>query len=1044
MSSLPRDQAARERFASEWGVNFAVAANAGSGKTTAISQRLAAMALSPRESEALRQTAVVTYTKKAAAQIERSARSVLLERLESKGIADIEALARLEHVFFGTIHSFCLLLARRHGSTLGVHLNPSLVEEDDEAPWQEFLEQDAMEFSSLSPAQVASFLRHQSLDAIFELAEDLREEAARRLLVGRPAAVAPPPSPLALELIRAAVPGRKGASADALARNKKTAEDWMGRFTSETDKLPIPKPAGEAAGIKELYRLFFAPLKAWLAEAGGVLAAELSLRYRSWRLDRGIQTYADQVETALSLLRDEAMLETVRGEDWRVILDEAQDTDPAQFAVLVEITRPSGARRGTWPRESGGGPRPGHFCMVGDSQQGIYSNRADIRNFQAHVAAFEEGNGGEKLTFDVTFRTPGRAVRLLNATLPAAFGAGREYNLSQPPGDGSPAQLLQVPYEPLVAGPSNLEGAAWRVPMEAVPDAAPRKKSDRKLAREAAQLARFLASRGPGGVGAASWGDVCILAPRKEWLRIVRSELEAEGLKTALQMRRNRNGDNRVYAWLTGLLAVVCDPENAFEWAGVLREVFAVSDSAIAGAIRVGGGRFKWEEPDDHDEPIAGALRVMGPLIDRADLDGESLDRFAADLVAACGLAAKARVVDPEGGLSDELARLLARAAEVGGVGAGPRAWLRDLQGSIDDFRAAGRPADDAINLMTVHSAKGLEWPVVIPVGLWRRIGQRKLNGLRMVASGEGGPKVVLDSESIDKDTKRSLDRGRRRELVRLLYVALTRPRTALVIPWSGYAIEEDSFLWLWGLDPAALDTIPEAGARALGPQVEPQAPALEAEGAEPAPGAPAPPLPRRILPHQLAALPDAARAARHETSLDAPSIAKDAADPLEYGIWWHETLESMPWAGDFSTVEAHGAASLQKARELGFETRGREEWDRLLSSEPWRTIRDPRWVRLAEVGIFAPMPPEGWIDGVMDLVLHDPAASELWIIDWKTNRRRAGEDDTGFLGRLAADYARQLTAYGSCAVGSFPGYRLSLWVYSTVAGQWSTVGMPP
>jgi ATP-dependent exoDNAse (exonuclease V) beta subunit len=1043
MNSLPHDQAARSRFTSEWGVNFAVVANAGSGKTTAISERLAAMALTARGTEMLRRTAVVTYTKKAAAQIERRARSVLLERMESEEKTDIEALARLEHVFFGTIHSFCLLLARRHGSTLGVHLNPSLVDEGDDAPWQEFLEQDAMQFTSLSPEQVASFIRHQSLDGIFELSRDLREDSARRLLGGRPAASAPLPSPAALALIRAASPRRKSDAA-TFARNQGAVEEWLRRFAAESEKLPIPKPAGEAGGIKELYRQVFAPIKAWLAEAGGVLAAELSLRYRSWRLDRGIQTYADQVETALRLLRDEAMLEIVRGEDWRVILDEAQDTDPAQFAVLVEISRPSGARGGAWPRESGGGPRPGHFCMVGDSQQGIYSTRADIRNFQRHVEAFERGNGGEKLRFDVTFRSPRRAVRLLNATLPPAFGKTRDYNLSLPADDGAPARLIQVPYEPLVAGPSNLEGETWRLPLDDISVDGKKQVANRKLAREARQLARFLASRGPAGVGASSWGDICILSPRRGWLQIVRDEFEAAGLKTALQMRRNRNGDNRAFAWLTGILAVVCDPENAFEWVGVLREIFAASDSAILDALRSGGGRMKWDEPDDYDEPIAGAMRVLAPFVDRADLDGESLDRFAADLVGACGLSGKARIADPEGGLGEELSRLLARAAQLGVDGAGPRAWLRELQGSIDDFRAAGRPSDDAINLLTVHSAKGLEWPVVIPVGLWRKIGEDPRKGLRLVSTGEEGPRVVLDSESIDRDTKLSMERGRLRELVRLLYVALTRPRSALVIPWSGGAIEKNSFLWLWELDPAALDPIPEAAATAPITRVAPQTPAVEIGGAEARPGAPAPAFPRRILPHQLAGMPDPARAARHESSLDAPTFTRDAADPLEYGIWWHETLEFVPWTGDHSAVEAHGAAALVKARELGFEQRGREEWDRLLSSEPWRIIREPRWVRLAEVGVFAPMPPEGWIDGVMDLVLHDPAAAELRIVDWKTNRRRAGEDDPILIARLAADYTPQLAAYGSSAAASFPGCRISLWVYSTVAGQWSAAELPP
>jgi ATP-dependent exoDNAse (exonuclease V) beta subunit len=103
--------------------------------------------------------------------------------------------------------------------------------------------------------------------------------------------------------------------------------------------------------------------------------------------------------------------------------------------------------------------------------------------------------------------------------------------------------------------------------------------------------------------------------------------------------------------------------------------------------------------------------------------------------------------------------------------------------------------------------------------------------------------------------------------------------------------------------------------------------------------------------------------------------------------------------------------------------------------------MREARWTRLAEVGVFAPLEPGGWIDGVIDLVLHDPAAREVWIVDWKTNRRGAGEDDAALLRRLASEYERQLGAYGACSAAFFPGCALRLWVYSTVAGRWSGVG---
>jgi ATP-dependent exoDNAse (exonuclease V) beta subunit len=637
-------------------------------------------------------------------------------------------------------------------------------------------------------------------------------------------------------------------------------------------------------------------------------------------------------------------------------------------------------------------------------------------------------------------------VRLLNGTLAEAFGPGRGHNFGLPPAEGAPAPFLQVTYEPLAPGPANAEGGAWLLPIVASPVEGTRRVGDRRLADEARQIARFLASGGPGSVGAPNWGDICVMAPRRAWLTIVRDEFEAAGLKTALQMRRNRNGDNPAYAWLCGLLSVACDPENTFEWVGVLREVFAVSDSAIAAALGKSGG-LKWDEPECHAEPIRSALAVLRPFIERAETEGESLGRYAADLAAACGLAQMARLADPDGGLEAELARLLAHASELGAGGAGPRPLLRDLLESIDGFHASGRPAADAVNLITSHSAKGLEWPVVIPVGLWRAIKFRGPEGLRIVGERDGARRVVLDSEGVGRDARESREREQLRELVRLLYVTVTRPRSALVIPWSaGAAPEGNSFAELWGLDPGALDALPPA------PRGEPQA--STSEGVEPVsggtapvpgvpgptPAAPAPAYPKRVLPHELARAPDMARAARHESSIDEPAPVSDGPDPLAYGVWWHETLECLPWEGEPAAVAAHGEASMAKAAEMGFEGRGREEWGRLLASEPWRLMRDPRWSRLAEVGVLAPLGEGAWIDGVIDLVLHDPSSREVWIVDWKTNRRGRGEDDPALLRRLASDYEAQLRAYGDCTSMLFPGCPVRLWVYSTAAGAWTQV----
>lgn len=1029
MSEPLIDQAARDRFREEWRSNFAVSANAGSGKTTAISERLAAMALAEGGAELLKKTAVVTFTKKAAAQIGQRARAVLVRRLRELGRTDLAPLDQLERAFFGTIHSFCLLLAQRHGQALGLNLNPAVIEGDDmeEALWEEFLEQDAMQFTALTPEQLDAFLRHAPLDSVFGLAKQLGRTTAERLKSARPAAEPPEPSAGALSVMLAAK--SKGKGVEALKHNQEQAQAWLRRFREERGFLPLLKPQGTAAGIVDLYAAFFAPVKEWLAEAGAALAGELALRHRAWRFDRGVQTYADQVEAALAVLHDAATLERIRAEGWRVVLDEAQDTDPQQFAVLVEIARPPGASLGSWPVNGGAGPRAGHFCMVGDGQQSIYSSRADVRNFQKHLGAFARGDGGELLKFEVTFRAPEAVISLLNATLPAAFGPGRAHNCGLPPADGAPAPLLQVDYERLEAGPRNGRGAVAVLP---VTPSAPKTKVEARLAAEVRQIAAWLRERGPAGVGARHWGEVCVLAPRNDWLLTARKELEAAGLKAALQMRKNRNGDNPAYAWVTGLLAAVCDPENTFEWVGVLREIFGVSDALIAAELGP-DRKFQWDDPERHAEPLCAALVILQPFVARVEAEGEPLERFAHELVQTAGLAEKAQRVDPSGGLNGELERLLAHAAEIGLEGAGPRAWLGELLAGLESGRPAGKPSDDAINLLTAHSAKGLEWPVVIPIGLWREIGKREETGLRLLTDEGAVARVYFDSASMPEATKESRERERRRELVRLLYVTLTRARRALVLPW-GEPADEGSFLDLWDADLTGVPPVATVGYE-LPAEVE-LASKQVPDADKPAAAGLRVEFPRRVLPHQLAHKPDAVRTARHESAFEDPAPA-GREDPIEYGLWWHETMEFLPWGGSESEAEVYLKAALAVAVERGFTGRAKREMDLFKGSDLWRMLRSEPWEVSTELSVVASIGEAAWVDGVIDLVAQNEKTGELLVLDWKTNHLRPGEDGARLLGRILDEYRPQLEAYGTCLRQFFPQSGLRLGIYASGAGLW-------
>ena len=1048
MSEPLIDALARERFCTEWQHNFAVSANAGSGKTTAISERLAAMALSPEGAAVLAKTAVVTYTKKAAVQIGQRARQVLLKRISAAGTADLGALDQLERAFFGTIHSFCLLLAQRYGQALGLNLNPRLLvenEDDEEAFWEEFLEQDVMQFSSLTSAELDAFLRFVALDEVFAVARSLNAAMARQLAKRRPSGPLPQPSQAVLEEILSLPIKGGGKARENTENNKRAAQAWMERFQSGRGFVPLYEPAGTAKAVCELAEEWMAPLKGWLADAAATLVAELAGRYREYRFDRGVQTYADQIDAAMTVLHDAETLDRIRADGWRVILDEAQDTDSQQFAVLVEIARPVGTKRGSWPTGDGAPPRAGHFCMVGDAQQAIYRSRADIRNFTRHLDAFARGDGGERLVFQVTFRTPRAVIALLNAGFPDAFGPGQEHNLGLPPAEGAPTPVLQVPYVPLEAGLGNGVGRAERFSL-ILPDERPASVKD-WLAEEARQLAHFLKEKGPASVGATCWNDVCVLAPRVDWLAIFQKELERAGLKTALQIRRQRNGDNPVYAWLTGLLAVVCDPENSFEWFGVLREIFGVSDDLLAVELREKGA-FRWETPEVHASLLCEALATLRPWVLRVDDEGLPLEQFARGLIEDCLLVAKADALDARGGLRQMLERSLAMAVQLGVEGAGPRQWLAELLAGIERQQPSGKPQDDAVNLLSAHSAKGLEWPVVIPVGLWHAISEPPPRGLYLVSeTGSGGQaRVFFDRASLPSELGESRDRERVRELVRLLYVTLTRARGSLMLPWHReFGLRRGkgpSFAELWG-QASLIDALPDVREASCAPVKNDQNEKL-ATGFEMLPVASddrsgLAPMPQRLLPHQLAKkAADLSRGLRHESSLDqaVPSRLTAGDEAIDYGLWWHATMEFTPWQGDDADVAKYWGDRLVEALALGFAERGRAELAKLRASAAWTELREGNWIFATEVSVLAPIETEAWIDGVVDLVLHDDVSRRVWVLDWKTNHQRQGETARELLERLALEYSPQLQAYGSSLQKILAGHEIRLLVYASAAGD--------
>jgi ATP-dependent exoDNAse (exonuclease V) beta subunit len=443
--NAPHDQVQRDRFAKELDRNFSVVASAGSGKTRAITDRVLEIARSRQAREILPRLAVVTFTNRAADEMQqRSRQQILAENL------DPEIVSAFNRAFFGTIHAFCMKLLTNYGHYLGLPAPLELIT-DDEDLWQEFVQQQPRLGESLSAGNREKLFRLAQARDIMELAR----RAGSALL--RPGEIGPCPDVDFSDVYRA----RDTGGRDTIKRTQEELADWETRFGSDWEFLRWPNCfTGPTAKFTGVWREAFGPLRRWVANAALCVAAEVQRDYRDFRLERGVVTYADQIALADELLQHPAAGRRIREQNFRVILDEAQDTDPAQFSVLLEIARPPDAS-GYWLEAKTDPPRPGHFSMVGDFQQSIFGDRADLNNYKRVHETLVASGSAEELIFFVTFRLDQTQIDFINRTfrdvLNEVNGQVRFVEL-QPRPDVLPGQVIRVPLgEPLLENRTDLK-----------------------------------------------------------------------------------------------------------------------------------------------------------------------------------------------------------------------------------------------------------------------------------------------------------------------------------------------------------------------------------------------------------------------------------------------------------------------------------------------------------------------------------------------------------------------------------------------------------
>lgn len=865
------DQDARDRIRDGLDCNLVVLAGAGAGKTFALVQRMVEVIRAGVEQ--VEHLAAITFTRKAAGEMRGRFYLALRAAADTADDPDErarfrEALSRVDQCFIGTIHAFCGRLLRER--PLDARLPPDFQEADERTEslarreaWDRFVQ---ARFSERDPRLTeldAVGLRTEDLYSFFErrcqfsdlpirptpardvdltASTDTLVEFVRRAHQWVPDPLREPPDRFQARLIYAT----NFIDHYGLRTNADRVH-LLSRFSVKNTAIVLRKWAPNEAEARTLRDQGFADIRDRVIQPALTLwrqavyprAASLVddavAFYAEARRTQGLVSFQDLLERAAALLRDSPDVRQALARRYRILfVDEFQDTDPIQ-AEIVSLLSSDGDDNDWRICRS----RPGSLFLVGDEKQSIYRfRRADLDTFRFVTDRIETG-GGERVALTTSFRATGKLCDWINTAFEPLFAQDDP--------------RFQAGFAPLHAArdPGILDHHVYTLTTPAV---AYHRRHD-IAALEADRIARFiaacLAGQNPVSLGRA-------LAPA-DFLLLSRTTGALDAYARALETHRipfevagsGQLGQREEIRRILELLEAVHAPDNPIPLVGYLRGPFVGAGDDDLYAFKKSGGtfHFRMSVPQDlvspHHDVFSMAfdrLRRYENLLDNSP-PAVALERILDDL----GYIPFSASLEMGSSRAGNIVRLLAifRRWE-----AESRHWgdcldeLRDLVKDpvykVEEMTLESGGAN-AVRLMNLHQAKGLEAPVVFLVDAYdtshRQHGPefhvdrtRDHPHLSLPVTrplGEHVIETVAEPEGWEADAhleQQFLDA----EEKRLIYVAATRAEDLLVV--SRYTGNTENGPWA-PLYPF-LEKTPELPQTPVVAHDEPLAVDLDAEGA--------------------------------------------------------------------------------------------------------------------------------------------------------------------------------------------------------------------
>lgn len=846
--ALPRDQAARQAVVFERASNVAVIAGAGTGKTQTIIARAVEL-LAPHTPDAtplnIQRLALITFTRRAAGELRFRIREQLLRELEQAARHNStradrlrQALGNLDAAFVGTIHGFADRLLRLR--PVEAELSPAymLLDDTSELVGETFWRlRRAAETGSL----IAELGRHAGqLDAnlVGEAAETLRAAARAGLQLQRGDG---PQGPIAsLESIVVRMIETRDVDLDipvlpdpglddarlAVAkllelagrmRGKELGHRQLRRMVRHLQRLDsIDDPAEAVRVVSEALprrgllkgrdfkndpvgwavwktidpensasAWILDKLKGphrWLAARFVRLFPVVNALYEQVKSEHGIVDYLDLLVKLRNLLRKDREARRFYQDLFdHIFVDEFQDTDPLQCEIVFYLCE-QGQEASSWDRVE---LAPGKLTIVGDPKQSIFRfRRADIAMYGRAMEQLHANHAMEQ-RLQTNFRSRPNLIDLFNQQLAQVLGKSGN-----------------TPFDPLT-GRANYEDLSATFAIATAPsvvDLLPyADDADQGLVAgdgrlvEAKMLSRYVAwllasghvIRDPdtGRERPVQLGDIAVIANVTTNLPLLLREFDGLGIEYTARGGALFLGHPVVRQYLLALRALADNDDGVAE-AALLRPPFFALDLADLVAAVSKRGR----EEDERTLRVSEAREIVKQLRLRRHM--QSAGATARDVIERTALG-RAVVIDRNGQQTlaalYEVAAELDRRAALDGLDYDAITEIVRVWASNPIYIDAPEPAGAGVlRVMTIHSAKGLEFPVVILWDGFQTLSERSYPGWLVDRTGHAWS-LGLGSVAVEHPRGGNLGEREKQfgeqECRRKYYVAATRARDLLALP---------------------------------------------------------------------------------------------------------------------------------------------------------------------------------------------------------------------------------------------------------------------